>query len=50
MKPLGSCVLLLLALVSVISAQSQGRQTADSSASSRLLASHPVTSVRTPSA
>ena len=27
MKPLGSCVLLLLALVSVISAQSQGRRT-----------------------
>jgi mono/diheme cytochrome c family protein len=33
MKPLGSCVLLLLALVAVISAQSQGRLTADSSAS-----------------
>ena len=49
MKPLGSCVLLLLALVSLISAQSQGRRTTDASAS-RLVASHPATSARTPSA
>src|SRR5688572_1806117 len=33
MKPLGSCVLLLFALVAVISAQSQGRPTAASPAS-----------------
>jgi hypothetical protein len=45
MKSLGSCVLLLLALVTVISAQSQGRVKTDPPAP-RLVASHSNTSVR----